>query len=291
MCSAILIHGASWISMDPIIRLIEIHNIRIMLLHPQCMGIHNWIMEHHQPFIELHGTTMELHKSIIKFHKSCRIVELHRSCNRHKSFIEFHQLIVEISKSIIELHNYFRIMKLYISIVEIHHWVMDLHTSIINIQNWLMELHSLIYEDSQFDSWKFTVTKTGCQLQWQCARVVCGTLTSQSHIEVTISRVPNDKFCLKITFKVLQLSLWLGGVVMIKIFGKKTNFWWVTLYEAAQSQWYRKKHKKWPQKLTIHHWDTAILTHAILDLLYVTLYFFVAFWTGLIQKIGVCHIL
>ena len=37
--------------------------------------------------------------------------------------------------------------------------------------------------------------------------------------------------------------------------------------------------------------DTAILTHAKLDLLYATLYFFVAFWTGVIQKISVCHIL
>ena len=128
------------------------------------MGLYNWIMEPHQPIIRLLGTTMELYKSFIKPHKSCRIVELHRSCNHHKSFRELHQFIVENRKSIITLHNSFRIMELHKSTVEIHNWFMDLHTSIIGIQSWLTEFHSLLYEGSQFRSWRFIITKARCQL-------------------------------------------------------------------------------------------------------------------------------
>ena len=86
------------------------------------------------------------------------------------SFIQLMELlnsVEEIRKSITKLHNSFRIMELHKSVVEIHHWFMDLHTSIIGIQSWLTELHSSLYEGSQFHSWRFIITKTGCQLHWQ----------------------------------------------------------------------------------------------------------------------------
>ena len=148
-----------------------------MSLH-QCyrlMELYNWIMYPHQPVIGLLGTTIELHKSIIK---PISLVGL-RGSTGHAIiifFIELHQFIVEIRKSIIKLHNSFRIMELHKSVVEIHHWFMDLHTSIIGIQSWLTELYSSLYEGSQFDSWRFIITKTGCQLHWQHSHVVLGTL-------------------------------------------------------------------------------------------------------------------
>ena len=158
-----------------------------MSLH-QCyrfIELYNWIMEPHQPIIGLLGATIELHKSIIKPHKSCRIVGLHRSCDHHKFFIELHQFIVKIRTSIIKLHNSERIMELHKSVVEIHHWFMDIHTSIIGIQSWLMELHSSLYEGSQLHSWRFIITKTGCQLHWQLARMLFGEHITQLQVNDT----------------------------------------------------------------------------------------------------------